>query len=168
MNNKTAIIAGKKNIDCLTIEKEKRIKVKAIDHELNITDTVALLRMLHTDKEQVYKKECKKALEQKIAGYKSQDVRKKIHNPETLINIYDVKEKLLTSSLQCYYCKKTVKIMYRMVRDPLQWTLDRIDNTLSHTVENTIISCLSCNLKRRTIHKDKFVFSQNIKIIKTE
>lgn len=168
MNNKIALIAGKKNIDCFTVEKEKRIKVNAIQREPDKHEIISILTGMGTEKEDKYACLCRHSLQQKISGYKCQDIRKNIHNPETLIHITDVIHKLLSCSLKCLYCEQYVKIMYRMVRDPRQWTLDRIDNDLNHTVSNTVISCLSCNLKRRTTSKEKFIFSQNIKIIKID
>lgn len=168
MNNKKLLIVGKKNTDSFIPEKEKRIKIDALDFELDEEETIYVLSNFETTKEVKYRMECKKSLEQKIAGYKSQDIKKQVYDKDTIITLPGVIDKLLTSTLKCVYCKKTLKVLYRMVRDPLQWTLDRIDNDLSHNVSNTVISCLSCNLKRRTTNKEKFIFSQNIKIVKSE
>jgi hypothetical protein len=107
-------------------------------------------------------------LNHKIQGYKGQDKKKNIHNVDTLINIDNVLEKLVSSMLTCYYCKKQILVLYKNVREPLQWTLDRIDNSLSHTNENTCISCLKCNLQRRVMNIDKFTFTKNLKISKME
>ena len=54
------------------------------------------------------------------------------------------------------YNNENDKIIYDKVRDPLQWTLDRIDNSLNHTDTNCVISCLKCNLKRKTLEKKIF------------
>ena len=40
---------------------------------------------------------------------------------------------------------------------PRQWTLDRKDNTLGHSVENTVVSCLGCNLRRRSRDHESFL-----------
>jgi len=167
MNHKITIIEGKKNIDRVTLTKDKRIKHGALEKELDPEYILSLLLRLETDQEDVYKKVCIKGLEQKRTGYKSQDIRKNLHHSDTLITLSEIIDKLVSSSLQCHYCHTSVKVMYRIVRDPLQWTLDRIDNRLSHTASNTVISCLQCNLKRRNIDKDKFFLSKNLKIIKT-
>lgn len=168
MNSKKMLIVGKKNTDSFIQEKEKRIKIGALEFDLNEEDTLYVLSNFYTTKEINYRMECKKSLEQKISGYKSQDIKKRVYDKDTLITLPDVIDKLLTGMLKCVYCKKTLKVLYRMVRDPLQWTLDRIDNDLNHNVSNTVVSCLSCNLKRRTTNKEKFIFSQNIKIVKSE
>lgn len=105
-------------------------------------------------------------LNHKIQGYKEQDKKKNIHNKDTLINIENVLEKLVSSILTCYYCKKQILVLYKNVREPFQWTLDRIDNSLSHTNENTCVSCLKCNLQRRVMDADKFTFTKQLKISK--
>ena len=108
----------------------------------------------------------KSELVHKIQGYKGQDIKKEIHNAATLINLDNVLEKLIASNLECVYCSKPVFILYKNVREPWQWTLDRIDNDLGHTKENTCISCLKCNLQRRLIDADKFTFTKKLKINK--
>jgi len=50
----------------------------------------------------------------------------------------------------------------------LQWTLDRIDNDMGHNNNNTVISCLGCNLQRRTTNQDKFLFTKQLKLKKIE
>jgi len=107
-------------------------------------------------------------LNHKIQGYKGQDKKKNIHNIDTIINYDNVLEKLVSSTLTCYYCKKHIFVLYKNVREPFQWTLDRIDNSLSHTNDNTCISCLKCNLQRRVMNIDKFTFTKKLKISKME
>jgi hypothetical protein len=105
-------------------------------------------------------------LNHKIQGYKGQDVRKEIHHEPTLIQIMDVLEKLVASQSTCCYCSKPILVLYKNVREPMQWTLDRIDNALGHTRENTSISCLKCNLQRRVMNAEKFSFTKKLKIQK--
>ena len=61
-----------------------------------------------------------------------------------------------------------MKIFYQIARDLEQWTLDRIDNAKPHQNDNVIICCLDCNLKRKTINKDKFLFTKQLKIVKQD
>lgn len=107
-------------------------------------------------------------INRKISGYKQQDIKNEIYEEKLLINMEDVLEKLVASKLKCLYCKCKVNIIYKCVREDTQWTLDRIDNDLCHSSSNTIISCLKCNLKRRNIDKEKFLFTKNLNIKKTE
>jgi hypothetical protein len=105
-------------------------------------------------------------LNHKIQGYKGQDIKKEIHTASTLIELDHVLEKLVASGLTCCYCSKPILVLYKNVREPTQWTLDRIDNALGHTNENTCISCLKCNLQRRVMAIDKFTFTKKLKIQK--
>ena len=51
-------------------------------------------------------------------------------------------------------------------KDFKQWTLDRINNNLEHSNENTVVACLKCNLERRRINKLAFQFTKNLHIKK--
>jgi hypothetical protein len=103
-------------------------------------------------------------LNHKIQGYKGQDLKKDIQ--VQIINLEDVLAKLVGSQLTCGYCSKPIYVLYKNVRDPMQWTLDRIDNALGHTSDNTCIACLKCNLQRRVMNAEKFSFTKKLKIAK--
>jgi len=113
----------------------------------------------------------KKELEQKINGYKAQDVKKEAKSEvcemAVLITLVDTVEKLLAAKGRCFYCKTAVLLLYKNVREPTQWTLDRIDNSQGHSKDNTVIACLKCNLQRRVTPMDKFTFTKQLKINKT-
>ena len=107
-----------------------------------------------------------KEINKKILSYKNQDINKnKFENKN--INQDEVIEKLVSSKLKCFYCKSNCYLLYKKVRDSYQWTLDRIDNNLSHENDNVIICCLKCNLERRCQNKDKFLFTKQLKIEKS-
>ena len=59
-------------------------------------------------------------------------------------------------------------ILYKNVRDKKQWSVDRIDNNLGHNIDNIVLACLDCNLKRRCKTSDKFLFTKQLNIIKQE
>jgi hypothetical protein len=101
-------------------------------------------------------------LDRKLSGYKQQDIKKEIYDEHFFITYDDIVEMLVVSKLKCHYCRSMMKIIYKVVRDNQQWSLDRIDNDYGHTKENTIICCLKCNLQRRCINKDKFEFTKKI------
>jgi len=114
-----------------------------------------------------YKKDCLREIDKKISSYKTQDVNKNKYKNNNII-LEEVLEKLVESKLKCYYCKCNMQIFYEKVREMTQWTLDRIDNDLSHTNNNVIIACLKCNLDRRRQNKDKFLFTKQLKINKQQ
>jgi hypothetical protein len=107
-------------------------------------------------------------IERKIASYKQQDVEKKKYEPSKIINYENILSILLETQCKCFYCKEEVFILYEKVREEKQWTLDRIDNDLGHTIDNVVLACLQCNLKRRCRSKDGFLFTKQLKIVKKE
>ena len=107
-------------------------------------------------------------MNQKINGYKSQDIHKKLLDLEKLVDLENVLQLLIQSNLECFYCKNKVQILYEHVREPLQWTLDRIDNDYGHNKGNLEIACLSCNVRRRTMYADRYVFTKQLKLIKKD
>ena len=101
----------------------------------------------------------------KLHGYKSQDKKFEIYSDYHCIKHDEVEQKLKECDYTCYYCKDKVLMEYGK-RDPKQWTLDRIDNTMGHNTNNVLISCLACNLKRRNRTVEKFLFTKQLKISK--
>lgn len=111
----------------------------------------------------------KSLLKKKISSYKQQDRHKKLLRKQyPLITLEETIEKLVCSKLKCFYCKHKIYILYKQVRDKYQWTLDRIDNSLGHNKDNVVISCLDCNLTRRTTEMDRFTFTKQLKIKKLD
>ena len=109
-----------------------------------------------------------KYLKKKLLGYKQQDIKKKKLDNDNFISLEKIVELLVISKLKCFYCKKNIKIKYTEKRDCNQWTLDRINNDLGHNKDNVKIACLECNLKRRRLNMDKFLFTKQLKIHKKE
>jgi hypothetical protein len=48
----------------------------------------------------------------------------------------------------CYLCSREVFLDYTKKHQEDQFTLDRIDNTKSHRIDNVQIACLTCNILR--------------------
>ena len=107
-------------------------------------------------------------MQQKINGYKFQDIQKKKYDIHQFISLHDVLELLSKCKLNCFYCCNPVDIWYEMAREPKQWTLERIDNSFGHNRGNVEISCLSCNLRRRTMYHERYVFTKQMRLIKKE
>jgi len=110
----------------------------------------------------------KKQIMSKLNNYKQQDVLKKVHDERKLIHLDQVIGKLQESGLKCFYCKEEVYLLYKMVREMKQWTLDRIDNDIGHFYDNVVISCLDCNLKRRKKSSHAFLFTKQMNIVRVD
>ena len=109
-----------------------------------------------------------KELKKKLSSYKQQDRVKKKHDADKFITMTSLVQKLVESQLNCHYCQDMVHITGDKKREKKQWTLDRVDNNLGHLEDNVEIACLDCNLKRRCIDKDKFLFTKRLKVDKKE
>jgi hypothetical protein len=110
----------------------------------------------------------KQQINQKIYGYRCQDTEKNKFDIDHFIDFEGVLNLIIKSNNHCYYCKEPTQLLYENVREPKQWTLDRIDNKLGHNKNNLLIACLNCNLRRRTMHTERYVFTKQLNIIKTD
>ena len=102
----------------------------------------------------------------KIHGYHQQDIKKKLYNSEKFITLPKVIELLHSCQNTCYYCRKPVLILYELVRDNKQWSLERRDNSYGHNQDNVEIACLHCNICRKTMNEERFLFTKQLNIIK--
>lgn len=166
MSNKKSIsITGKRNIDSFSNKPAVRnIKYKQRDISISEIHDIFLFIKNHDkhnkdDTSQQFSNKQKyiyQTLYTKSYSYFNQDKTKRSELPREIIPVKILIDKLINNNYKCSYCNQNVKIIYDKVRDPLQWTLDRIDNSLNHTDTNCVISCLKCNLKRKTLEKKIF------------
>lgn len=104
----------------------------------------------------------KQEISHKLYGYKHQDIKKNLYAENEFITFHQTIEKLLACQFKCFYCNKNVNVLYEEVRDPTQWSLERIDNKFGHNDNNIVIACLHCNLHRRTIYYERYVQTKQI------
>ena len=107
-------------------------------------------------------------IERKIYGYKKQDMEKNIFNEDKFINLTNIVDKIYECNMICYYCHCKMSILYTIVREGCQWTVDRINNDLGHNIDNYVLACLDCNLKRRCRSSDKFLFTKQLNLVKID
>ena len=98
----------------------------------------------------------------KISGYKCQDVKKGLYNESKFVRFDDVIALMNSRKMACFYCKKQALLFYEYSRDSEQWTLERIDNKHGHNTDNVEIACLNCNLRRRTMYHERYVFTKQM------
>ena len=153
----------------INLEKPKNEKKSVQNFNENFFDInkqTFLINQIYLDIEIENKNEIMREIENKINSYKHQDIDKNILS-DNLINIHQTIEKLVCSKMKCFYCEKQIFLIYKFARDNLQWTLDRIDNNIGHSNQNTVICCLKCNLERRRKSSDAFKFTKQLKISKS-
>ncbi len=158
-NNNTKIIAPKQqksrkvtemkkwNFDNITMEEERELIIECRKPISQIKSTEFL----------------KQQIKNKLSSYKSQDKQKQLFSESEFINLQQTIELLEESQHKCFYCKEPVKLLYANVREPKQWTLERLDNGQGHNYGNVKIACLTCNLRRRTMYHERFSTTQEIK-----
>ena len=105
-------------------------------------------------------------IQNKMNGYKSQDGIKNIFDLDNFVDMKYVLDMLIKCEMKCFYCENQVYVIYDNVREPRQWTLDRMNNSIGHNKDNVEIACLNCNLKRRCIYHGRFLFTKQMKITK--
>jgi len=137
------------------------------DKEFTHDEQINMINKLYNNINFEYEKKLVKDLKTKITSYMQQDKLKTLYNITNFITLDKLIEKLFLSNLICHYCSKNIYIVYKYKRASNQWTLDRLDNSEGHNYNNVVICCLKCNLNRRCLNSDKFLFTKNLNIIKT-
>ena len=165
---KKIIIKGKRNIDSLKEGKATRKATEKIENKklFEGLSQIEWLNKLFLEETYDGIKFGKKEVERKLKSYQNQDKSKERYDEKEFIKYEECLEKLVISKLRCYYCRHECLFLYENVREPMQWTLDRIDNNKCHSKDNVVICCLKCNLKKGTINDKKFRFTKQMRIIK--
>lgn len=142
------------NSDCwvyhdITQVREQEIVNECIHNVLN-NDTKMLLSQIKS----------------KLQSYKGQDKTKTLREDKNnFMDVQCVLKLLNDSENTCYYCRSFVKLFYEKVREPIQWTLERLDNSIGHNINNCVISCLKCNLSRRTMYHERYTLTKQLQNI---
>lgn len=165
------IMDNKKIILIPSIQNSKRVKLvkpkkkraitqhehwqNAVDELDKITDQNMDIILKHH--EPTLQKIILQQLKYKIGGYMNQDKLKQKLCLEKFVTLQDVIQLLKSSERNCYYCKEETQLLYENVREPKQWTLERLNNDFGHNNDNVVIACLSCNLRRKTMASERYV-----------
>lgn len=154
-------------------EKQKRVitgeaKWTIKDDELTYANQWSLINQIYNSRIE-NKEHCaliKSQINGKICGYRAQDIDKGKYDESLFVNENYVINELIKCENKCYYCLGPVSILYEYVRAPQQWSLDRLDNKFGHNEGNVVVACLSCNLRRKTMHHERYVFTKQLSDIK--
>jgi hypothetical protein len=107
-------------------------------------------------------------INKKINGYKQQDMIKKVFDKDKFLTFESIVTEMIECQLKCRYCKNDMSLLYDIVREMTQWSVDRIDNDKGHYIDNFHLACLDCNLKRRRRSDEKFLFTKQLNIVKQD
>jgi hypothetical protein len=146
--------------DCFTDEKQELL-LEELYNSIYFIDSIESNNSCTTNFDLI-----KLELNKKISSYKQQDIIRGFYEPEKFITINSIVKNLYDCKLECYYCTQKMVILYEIVREMKQWSVDRINNNLGHNRDNIVIACLDCNLKRRRTGKAAFLFTKQLNIIK--
>jgi hypothetical protein len=168
---------GSKNIQKKVKEKKMRVETNTWglnEDDLSFETQLELLKMIYnldilenSEKPAKHLQMIISHIKTKISSYKQQDILKKKLLETDFVSFTDVIILLNECNMRCYYCNCETYLLYEIVREMKQWSLDRINNDIGHNKNNLVISCLECNLKRRRTNKDAFFFTKNLKIVKS-
>jgi len=129
-------------------------------HSETLSDTEYQLKILRNLENQPNAPFLKSLVARKLKSYHEQDAKKAFDvstlSSDTTITIPETIQLLVESQLKCYYCHGITRFFYETVRDPLQWTLERLNNEYPHTKSNVVVACLQCNLRRRCINSERY------------
>jgi hypothetical protein len=186
--NKQFIIETKESKQIIKKEKERKMRVETKTWGLNTDDLsfdtqLQLLQHIYTN---IFNSNSNSSvtldthlnpkhismitshIKAKISGYKQQDVIKNRLNDNDFVSFIDVIKLLYEANMKCHYCACETYLLYEIVRETKQWSLDRINNNIGHNRNNLLNACLECNLKRRRTNKDAFLFTKNLKIVRLD
>jgi len=133
--------------------------LNSISYDSLIRDCISIRESLTKDK---YQNMIYSQIKAKLRSYKEQDIKKNKYEPSKFVTVEFILDKLKECSMICFYCKEPTNILYEYVREPKQWTIERLDNTYGHNCGNIVIACLSCNLRRRTVHFERYLSTKHI------
>lgn len=150
-------------LECLTASAPIACAPITVGAPLSVGDGApSIIVGLSTDTSSNIRAELRRQVCAKISGYKSQDMKKGIYDDAKFVRFDDVVALMAGRKMSCFYCKKQALLFYEYSRDCDQWTLERIDNTRGHNVDNVEIACLNCNLRRRTMYHERYVFTKQM------
>ena len=155
-----------KNIIITNKDEVKSNQDNIKDEYYDTIQQVPLVNRLLLNEDFEPKSSIRRELLKKLSSYRAQDSKKNRLNSNTFITYDELVEKLVVSKLKCHYCKTDMVILYKNKRESKQWTLDRVDNSIGHSSQNTVISCLACNLQKRRRDDNKFKFTKQMRLIK--
>jgi hypothetical protein len=167
-STKTINLSNKKTngLDCEKLVRKATNKWRFENKNLDFMENLYILQK--KDELNEVQEEIRRQINYKINSYKGQDVKKGLLLESDFVDYDYVLNLLIDKQLKCFYCRDDVLLLYNYVRENKQWTLERIDNKIGHNRGNVEIACLLCNLRRRTMYHERYVFTKQLCVVKMD
>ena len=167
-STKTINLSNNKNtgLDSEKLVRKATNKWRFDNKNLDFMENLYTLRKKEGHNE--VQEEIRRQINYKINSYKGQDVKKGLLLELDFVDYDYVLNLLIDKQLKCFYCREDVLLLYNYVRENKQWTLERIDNKIGHNRGNVEIACLLCNLRRRTMYHERYVFTKQLCVVKMD
>jgi len=136
------------------------------EKQLQTIDNILNNHFISLPDDEISKITCQQ-INNKISNYKQQDILKKRFDESQFLSFESVIHKMKECNLICRYCNIEMNVLYSITRQMQQWSVDRIDNDKGHNIDNFHLACLACNLHRRRRTDEKFLFTKQLKIVKS-
>ena len=89
---------------------------------------------------------CEAEIERKLAGYRKQDLKAgRSWKKREELSARDVLHMSTEQRHVCFLCGEVMNLRNRN-KDPCNWSVDRLDNSLPHIKGNCKLSHISCNV----------------------
>jgi len=167
-STKTINLTNKKNTGLSNEKLVRKATNKWKFENKNIDFMENLYTLQNKDEHNDVQEEIRRQIHYKINSYKGQDIKKKLLLESDFVDYDYVLNLLIEKNLKCFYCREDVLLLYNYVRENKQWTLERIDNKIGHNRGNVEIACLLCNLRRRTMYHERYVFTKQLCVVKMD
>ena len=161
-----------KKIEIIGTENRYEIKKLTIDKIKEEKNNEKLDEKYYNEENQIYLLEnindfkyISDSIKNKLSSYSQQDKKRKLYDNNT-ITYNDTLDLLKVDKCLCKYCNNIVLLYYKYKLDKKQWTLDRIDNNVAHVKDNVVICCLKCNLERKNMKQENYIYNKNLKVVK--
>lgn len=151
-----------KKITNRVVTESKRWKENFSSSDFENTEQLNLLEDINNKKDSSKYRLLQSQIKEKIQNYKGQDTIKNLFDNTKFVDFDWVVRKLIDSKLLCFYCREPFLVWYQQSRDPKQWSLERINNDYGHNKDNIEIACLSCNVRRRCMYHERYVFTKQL------
>jgi hypothetical protein len=97
----------------------------------------------------------------KISSHRSYDKGRNIYDEITFVDFEDIFMKICRQRGKCNYCKTKLKLINYKPYQGNQFSIDRLNSNASHSRNNTVVSCLNCNVRKGKLTPQEYIKIMN-------